>query len=356
LFSIVRQFWDIAAKWYELKANKNQGSKSELLEKKRNNQLKSVETFEEEITFGYELRPAKNCWAAYLISQAIQKYRQIGGCSTQVEELLKKLVNFQKDCPAEFGVITTQLNVKIDSSLTENLERQTLKESLDRLAFFKELPCSSTVGTPLKSEFSDLLTTVIIDESGRTVGNDDSLCNIYYSQIQVALQIKTVLPKFYEKISNDLDSFSNILNENPFVRIGHKAIIERGLISGFQDDFMTSTHFLIPQIEDSIRFALNNKGVITYGIDDKGINKEVNLNNFLTDDDFKPALVNIFNEFGENGEDMILNMKVLLTELSFSNLRNDMAHGLMRDSRYSDESAVFCWWLALRFYLLPYRN
>lgn len=63
-----------------------------------------------------------------------------------------------------------------------------------------------------------------------------------------------------------------VLN-NPFIPPGHEGFYIRGLQAGFYGDWLQAMHLLVPQIENSIRYVLNQNGVITTTLRN-GIQKE----------------------------------------------------------------------------------
>jgi len=115
-------------------------------------------------------------------------------------------------------------------------------------------------------------------------------------------------------------------------------LFAKGLYAGLTGDFYTTTHILIPQIENSIRYLLQKQGVVTSKYDDKGIQNEYDLNKIL----YFPEIKDIFDE------DTLFDLKGLLVEHSGSNLRNDMAHGLLDDEAFSSPLMSYLWWVMLR--------
>jgi len=111
---------------------------------------------------------------------------------------------------------------------------------------------------------------------------------------------------------------------------------------------MTSTHILIPQIENSVRYLLLKRGLITSGIDNKnnGIQKEKYLTSTLYPSQY-PEITSIFDQ------DTLFNLQGLLVEHSGSNLRNIMAHGLISDNEFNSPIMSYLWWVTLRLCCLP---
>jgi hypothetical protein len=134
-----------------------------------------------------------------------------------------------------------------------------------------------------------------------------------------------------------------IESHSPFVLPEREYLFAKGLYAGLTGDFFTSTHILIPQIENSIRYLLWNRGVLPSGLDNRGIQNEYHLTTTL----YCPEITSIFDE------DTLFDLKSLLVEHSGSNLRNRMAHGLINDSEFLSPIMSYLWWLTLRLCCLP---
>jgi hypothetical protein len=150
-----------------------------------------------------------------------------------------------------------------------------------------------------------------------------------------------------EHSARDFEFYDLLLN-HPLIPEGREFIIARGLHAGLYGDFLTANHFLIPQIEESVRYVLLQCKIVPASFDEKGVQDEFNLNKLLTHTKFTRKLNEIF------GEDLIFDLRCLLVERFGWNLRNDMAHGLLDHDNFYSYGAIYFWWLALRFYLLPY--
>src|SRR5436305_11791656 len=108
-------------------------------------------------------------------------------------------------------------------------------------------------------------------------------------------------------------------------------------------DFLSASHILIQQIENSLRYILHKAGAVTSSLTSEGTQESFNLNKLL----YLPAAKQLF------GLDAIYDMRGLLVEKVGSNLRNDMAHGLLSDGNFFASDVVYLWWITLRMCLLP---
>nr|WP_306469566.1 DUF4209 domain-containing protein [Oscillatoria laete-virens] len=96
-------------------------------------------------------------------------------------------------------------------------------------------------------------------------------------------------------------------------------------------------HLLIPQIEASLRYVLQQNGVITSTLESDGIQKERDMNQLL----WMPELEEIF------GADITFDLRGILIERFGHNMRNESAHGLMPEAGFYQPASVYLWWLIL---------
>lgn len=140
-----------------------------------------------------------------------------------------------------------------------------------------------------------------------------------------------------------INDILSIVSHSPFIPPGREYLFAKGLYAGLIGDFITSIHVLIPQIENSIRYIMWQRGIIPSGLDDNGIQNEHNLNSTL----YRPEITYIFDE------STLFDLKCLLVERAGSNLRNLMAHGLIDDVYFNSPLMSYVWWLTLRLCLIP---
>ena len=115
----------------------------------------------------------------------------------------------------------------------------------------------------------------------------------------------------------------------------------KGLYFGFEGDYLTAIHLLSPQLEHFVRMALKDNGVKTSTIDAQGIETENGLSKLLD----KPEAKEIFDE------DILFEMKALMTSPHGPNLRNEIAHGLITAEEGLSQYAKYLWWRMLRLML-----
>lgn len=119
------------------------------------------------------------------------------------------------------------------------------------------------------------------------------------------------------------------------------SLIAKGLYAGYNNDFVVALHVLIPQLENFVRELLKAQGVQTSILNSLGIEP---VNGFST-------LLKSSAITGLLGSQEVFELKALFCEPFGPNLRNELAHGLMDETRFLSCEALYAWWWILRFML-----
>ena len=125
---------------------------------------------------------------------------------------------------------------------------------------------------------------------------------------------------------------------SPIVPVGREVLFSKALAQGFNRDFATAIHLLVPQIEHMVRFWLKARGVSTSHLDQNGIETENGLSTLID----LPQAEALF------GEDLTYEIKALFCDQLGPNLRNNIAHGLLDDQQVHSVDSIYAWWLALK--------
>jgi hypothetical protein len=141
--------------------------------------------------------------------------------------------------------------------------------------------------------------------------------------------------------------FVALLSNHRLIPAGREMLVARGLHAGLTGDFLVSTHLLVPQLEESVRYLLIQVQVIASALDDRGIQEELDLNRTLCSSKYAEPLSKVLND------DLVFEMRCLLVERFGANLRNDMAHGLLDHDSFYSPSSRYLWWLAFHLYSFP---
>ncbi|WP_430426071.1 hypothetical protein [Maribacter litoralis] len=139
-----------------------------------------------------------------------------------------------------------------------------------------------------------------------------------------------------DKILNRDIVFYHILEkcDSKFIPPERKWLFANGIYNGFNNDFITSAHILIPQLENSLKYTLENQGVLTSKIYDE-----------IQHDNMLGGLLDIY--IKRNGHDIFYEMKDFLLENSSVNFRNELCHGLLSPF-IIEHYGIYVWWITLK--------
>ena len=140
-----------------------------------------------------------------------------------------------------------------------------------------------------------------------------------------------------------LDDWRTFTTDNPFVPVGREEIFARGMDAGMNGDFLVAVSLLTPQVENAVRIVLKKAGVVTSKIDMRNVEQERVLGALLDMDDAERVF----------GRDLMFDLRGLLVEKFGSNMRNELAHGLLDLDDFKGPDAEYLWWCALRLMFLP---
>ena len=347
-----RVYWQIKAKWHRIEKDR---------ENERAALMLAAETYFKEAEYALQNSSNPYLVASSSLQKAIEAFRNIPGtkeettgAKARAEEAHKLLLQYQEESVKELK--TSYQQVEINELVKETIRSVRGKKFLDAIFSLALLIAPNKV-SQLKKDvekraeepLSVLVSKVNINEMGKVVARQSNKLeeaikdemyerNILYQSLTARSMIEPAIEQINLEHSVQLKDLLPIVENNPFVPPDRVHLFAKGLYAGLTGDFYTSTHILIPQIENSIRYLLERKGVLTSKYDDKGIQNEYDLNKIL----YLPEINEIFDE------DTLFDLKGLLIEHSGSNLRNLMAHGLLDDEAFSHPLMSYLWWVMLR--------
>jgi len=190
------------------------------------------------------------------------------------------------------------------------------------------------------SKFFDTHTR--IDAKGKVVGKTS---NENHKQIENRRLWRECIINFLKKAKWRMDEdkilnrdivFYHILEkcDSKFIPTDRKWLFANGIYSGFNNDFITSAHILIPQLENSLKYILENQGVLT-----SKIYEEIQHDNMLG------GILDLY--IKRNGHDIFYELKDFLLENSSVNFRNELCHGLLSPF-IIEHYGIYVWWLTLK--------
>lgn len=140
--------------------------------------------------------------------------------------------------------------------------------------------------------------------------------------------------------------FVGLANQSPIVPKGRAGLFGKALFAGFDRDFVTALHLLIPQIEHLVRVHLKQAGAGTTNLDKDGIENENGISTLMD----LPEAEQVF------GKDLTFELKTLFCDSFGPNLRNELAHGLLDEDACHSPFAIYAWWLGLRLVFKTWWN
>jgi hypothetical protein len=153
-----------------------------------------------------------------------------------------------------------------------------------------------------------------------------------FGRIVPALEAMIVEHRLQEK------NFIILCNQSSIVPPSRAYAFGKALFSGYDLDFDTALHKLVPQIENMVRYHLKAAGAVTTTLDIEGLETEKGLSSLLE----LPQALQVF------GENLIFEMTALFCDSQGPNIRNNLAHGLMESKDFESAHAVYAWCFALR--------
>jgi len=358
-----REYYEGSIRW--LKTARNESDAYRIC-------VELAETYISEADISSANEKKGNLVSGFFIESAIKTYRRIpkkerGALKVveRLEELQKRLGQTNKLGLHEMNVIKSS---RIDVSQTVEQSRKFVlgrKFPEVLIAFANIHPIAqvdlirkNSESIVLQYPFSHLFITTHLTSDGRVaartpgigIGGIDSPETqkvvwkemIWHHGHHVRLVVQSVIWPAWHVISKEHRLTASILESlcriSCVVPNGREGPWARGLFSGFDNDFIISTHLLIPQLEHLVRILLKQNGIKTTTLDSNGIETENGLSTLLDNPDIEKSL----------DKNLVFELKALLADPMGPNLRNELAHGLLEEYVATSEYAVYLWWICLR--------
>ena len=139
--------------------------------------------------------------------------------------------------------------------------------------------------------------------------------------------------------------FVNLAKQSPLVPRGRELLFGKALFAGYDQDFVTALHLLVPQIEHMVRVYLKQAGVQTT-TEDAGTETEKGLSSLMDLSGTEQII----------GDDLSFEIKAMFCDAYGPNLRNNLAHGLLDDEACQSVYAIYAWWFGLKLVFNSFWN
>ena len=362
--------WDRARNYWQIKANWHNREKD--VERVRDSWIHVADTHIEESKIYTDTSTPSYLNACSHLEKAIEALRRIGGNQVKVNQLHQTLLDCQQQAVKEMNAVFTQeinLSEVVEKS-RESVKGKSFNNAILTLATLGRSPKVSKLREQVKQSFKEhplihLVSETLVNKDGKVIGRKPSAITdssqehekiiraemFKWGKLNQQIQAKGIVDPARYQINLDhntrLDDWFPIVINNPFVPPNRERIFAEGLNAGLKGNFLVAGNLLILQLEESVRYLLAQRGIVTSGLDSNGIQNERDINTLLTSEEYSESIKTIFNE------DILFDLQGLLINRFGSNLRNRIAHGLMDESEFYSSQLSYVWWLTLHLCCLP---
>jgi hypothetical protein len=361
-FNQARDYYDASSRWFKRSAD----------EEKAVENIKNIaECFCAEADLRKEAEQSSNVAAAYLYSKAIQKYREIPKSyrdKFNVDERVKELHTLLKEAGirsleemSRYGIENINISPLVELSL-KAVSNKAPKEALDNFVRLFRFPGVKHIKEEVERQLQrfpllSLLSFSVLSRDGRFIAkhpgmtlNGDTIENqtsvfpemIRYYATWINIKVHgSILPALdilrLEHRLTERD-FISIAIRSPIVPPERARLFGKAFFAGYDGDFVTAIHILIPQIENFVRFHLKHRDIKTTTLDRNGIETENGLSTLMQIEDVNKIL----------GEDLSFEFTALLCSAFGPNIRNELAHGLFTEEDCNSVYSIYVWYLILK--------
>ncbi|MDP3979263.1 MAG: hypothetical protein Q8P85_14945 [Pseudomonas sp.] len=307
---------------------------------------------------------AKASWTRDIIGEL----RAIGGMHERIEILKKELQRYEGDSLSEFGEFSIPIDFTEERQATiEEFQELEVHEMLFRLAFITRNPERIALHTQCLAKrdkyfLSSMFGKSYSDEKGKVIASapsaalgdkpseewfdHESLTEMsFHYHISVGGFIKPACITMSRCQAIDERYLEPIVGHSAFVPPGHESIFALGFARFIQGDMISAAHLLVPQLENSLRYVLNNRGSST-----------AKMNVDLTQED--QSLSQMYSNRKEEleqafGVDITYAFHLLFNLKGGPMLRHEIAHGKLTDGQSYQSACIYACWLMYHLTCAP---
>ncbi len=312
-------------------------------------------------------RAAHPLAADQFLRRSIEALRNVPGTADRRTELYARLRSTQTELVSQMQSHRFSLDAsEMVAAAREAVAGKSLDEALLAFATLTEPPNYERLATEARERRDELPLLRLFgsshhDQDGRVIaeappnwpGDDGPDSNLSWSEtvqdaaISHSVTVQGIIdPARWVLLREHHVTEQSILEWVAFAQFvpqDRQLSFASGLHAGFHGSFASALHNLVPQIENSIRVLLALRGVETSALLNSGVQHQRQLGTLLG----LPQTVEML------GKNVTCELRALLLEPTYANLRNRIAHGLVSDAELEHgEPAVYLWWLILRLVAL----
>jgi len=358
-----REFFSAAARWFKLTGDEAKVASMKVSE---------AEGWVKEAVARVSSANPSHMAAATFYENAIQIYREIPGTERATHRVEERLLELRSNLSEsgvksleEMGLVSSP-SVDISELIDNARKAVSEKTPVEALRAFCNLHRGVDVNRARETAIEGLrnhplqamLPLTVMSRDGRviakrpglslggTLSEDDEvtiraeMIRDYGILIGIVVQ-GDVLPAlevlWLEHRLHEAD-FVGLASQSPIVPRDRVRLFGKALFAGYDRDFVTALHLLVPQIEHLVRYHLKHSGAKTTSLDLNGIENEIGLSGLIA----LPEAEKVF------GADIRFEIQALFCDAFGPNLRNELAHGLLDDEACQSVYSVYAWWFGLR--------
>ena len=310
---------------------------------------------------------AKASWTR----DAIGELRDIGGMQLEIADLKKELQQFEEDSLSELAEFSIPIELTDERQATiDEFKDLEIHEMLFRLAFITRAPEKIAIHKRClekrdKNFFSSMFAKSYADDKGKVIATSpsaqlgdkpseewfdhESLTEMsFHYHIWSEGYIRPACRTMARCQTIDERHLEPIVVHSAFVPPGHEAIFALGFARLIQGDMVSATHLLVPQLENSLRYLLKNRGAIT---------AKFNLDRTQEDQSLSQMYSNRKNELEHTlGVDNTYGLHLLFNLKGGPMLRHEMAHGKITSGQAYHTAAIYACWFLFHLTCIPLRK
>ena len=316
------------------------------------------------IAEGFWSQQSNQIAAVPWLNTAIQRFRRAGGMQARAAAVQQRLEELQQLAVKLLVPIAHEEDWGPELIATlADVEAMTFNAGIEQLAKvclpFNKARLQKHAEERLNDPISSILGLTLLREGGRQNANiapgspndpgfEQSLLQTLFHTASMLSEItgayadliRRVIVKAHAPGEQDL---SWLVTGNAFVPPGRAEIYRRAIVAGFEGDYLVSTHLLVHQLENSLRFIWAQRQPSTF-IDGDGNQDDLYCHVILS----RREATEIW------GEDLVVTLRAVLVERSGVNARNAVSHGQWPFEAFFSGQSVYLFGLTL-WLLLQYR-
>lgn len=295
----------------------------------------------------------------YWTRRAIDELRRAGGFADRLKSLRQELLGLEERSLDEFRPHPVRLEIAdIRQDVASAYESFDLPAALLHFAYAvtpvsvatltdnaERARKTSIFGSLFGATHMDIDGKVIAQSEAPAASGEDTEWNIEQSQSYLDLWRAQVVNAILEPARTTImrrfpleeRHFHPIVQLSPIVPVAHEHLFALGFARLFQGDFASAAHLLVPQLENSLRYALKLAARDSSTIKPDMIQEDRSLSALF--ESLRPDLDVML------GADLANNIALLFIERPGPTLRHAVAHGKLSTGACYHPAAIYGCWL-----------